>query len=109
MSSDVLGTANGAYAISTNRIYLSDHFVSRASQQSLDAVVLEEYGHFVDTQVNGTDTAGDEGELFSTIVRGISLSVAELSRIKAEDDHGIMSLGGHGWICYLRNIGVGTS
>ena len=94
VSSDVLGSAKGAYAISTNRIYLSDQFVSRASQQSLDAVILEEFGHFVDAQVNQTDTAGDEGELFSVVVRGVSLSAAELNRIKAEDDHEIMSLGG---------------
>jgi len=93
VSGDVLGSANGAYAISTNRIYLSDQFVSSASQQSLEAVILEEFGHFVDAQVNQTDTAGDEGEVFSGVVRGVSLSEAELSRIKAEDDHGIMSLG----------------
>jgi Ca2+-binding RTX toxin-like protein len=94
VSGDVLGTANGAYAISTNKIYLSDAFISSASQQSLEAVILEEFGHFVDAQVNATDTAGDEGELFSALVRGVSLSAAELGRIKAEDDHGIMSLGG---------------
>jgi hypothetical protein len=69
VSSDVLGTANGDYATSTNKIYLSDTFVETASQQSLEAVILEEFGHFVDAQVNQTDTAGDEGELFSAIVR----------------------------------------
>jgi hypothetical protein len=94
VGSEVLGKANGAYAISTNRIYLSDQFVSSASQQSLEAVILEEFGHFVDAQVNTTDTAGDEGELFSGVVRGVSLSAAELSCIKAEDNHGIISLGG---------------
>jgi predicted phage terminase large subunit-like protein len=94
VSSDVLGSAKGAYAISTNRIYLSDAFISSASQQSLDAVILEEYGHFVDAQVNGTDTPGDEGELFSVIVRGVSLSWAELSRIKTEDDHAVVMIGG---------------
>jgi len=62
VSSDVLGSAKGAYAISTNRIYLSAQFVSSASQQSLEAVILEEYGHFVDAQLNLTDTTGDEGE-----------------------------------------------
>jgi Ca2+-binding RTX toxin-like protein len=94
VSSDVLGSAKGAYAISTNRIYLSDAFISSASQQSLDAVILEEYGHFVDAQVNATDTAGDEGELFSAIVRGVSLSAAELSRIKTEDDHAVVMIEG---------------
>jgi len=94
VSSDVLGTANGAYAISTNKIYLSDRFVSSASQQSLDAVILEEFGHFVDAQVNTKDTAGDEGELFSDLVRGVELSPSELTRIQTEDDHAIISLDG---------------
>jgi hypothetical protein len=94
VSSDVLGSAKGAYATSTNKIYLSDQFVSVASQQSLEAVILEEYGHFVDAQVNATDTTGDEGELFSAIVRGVSLSAAELGRIQAEDDHAVIVVDG---------------
>ena len=94
VSNSVLGTANGAYAISTNKIYLSDSFISTASQQSLEAVILEEFGHFVDAQVNTKDTAGDEGELFSALVRGVSLSASELSRIKTEDDHAIALIRG---------------
>jgi Zn-dependent protease with chaperone function len=57
----ILGNARGAYASSTNVIYLSDQFVETASPQQLEAVVLEEIGHFVDAQVNTTDTVGDEG------------------------------------------------
>jgi hypothetical protein len=94
VSSDVLGTAKRAYGISTNRIYLSDQFISAASQQSLEALILEEFGHFVDAQVNGTDTAGDEGELFSALVRGFNLSAAELDRIKTEDDHAVIVVNG---------------
>ena len=94
VSSDVLGSAKGAYAISTNKIYLSDSFISSASQQSLEAVILEEFGHFVDAQVNSTDTLGDEGELFSALVRGVSLSAAELGRIQAEDDHAVIVVDG---------------
>ena len=94
ISSDVLGSANGAYAITTNRIYLSDQFVSRASQQSLEAVILEEFGHFVDAKVNVTDTVGDEGELFSALVRGVSLNPSELSRIQAENDHAVIVVNG---------------
>lgn len=90
VSNEVLGTANGAYGISTNKIYLSDAFISSASQQSLVAVILEEFGHFVDAQVNQADTAGDEGELFSDLVRGVNLSATELSRIKTEDDHAVV-------------------
>ena len=95
VSNSVLGTANGAYAISTNKIYLSDSFISSASQQSLEAVILEEFGHFVDAQVNATDTPGDEGELFSALVRGVNLSAAELGRIKTENDHANIVIDNH--------------
>ena len=94
VSQSVLGSANGAYAASTNRIYLSDRFVGTASSQSLIAVFLEEYGHFVDAQVNQVDTPGDEGEWFSALVRGISLSATELNRIQAEDDHAVVIIDG---------------
>jgi len=91
---EILGNARGAYASSTNVIYLSDQFVETASSQQLEAVILEEIGHFVDAQVNSTDTAGDEGELFSALVRGVDLSAAELSQIKAEDDHAAIVVDG---------------
>ena len=90
----ILGNARGAYASSGNTIFLSDTFVETASQQSLEAVILEEFGHFVDAQVNQTDTAGDEGELFSAIVRSVNLSAAELSRIKTENDHAVVMIDG---------------
>jgi hypothetical protein len=94
ISEQVLGTANGAYATSTNTIYLSDRFLASATAQDLTAVVLEEFGHFVDAQVNQVDTPGDEGELFSDLVRGVELSASELKRIQTEDDHAVISLGG---------------
>ncbi len=103
VSSDVLGTANGAYAISTNKIYLSDTFISSANQQSLEAVILEELGHFVDAKVNNTDTPGDEGQLFSALVRGVNLSAAELSRIKTEDDHAVVIIDGQATAIEMAN------
>jgi hypothetical protein len=41
----------------------------------------------VDAQVNTIDTLGDEGELFSAIIRGINLSEAQLTRISTENDY----------------------
>jgi len=87
VSNGVLGSANGAYSISTNRIYLSDAFISSASQQSLEAVILEEFGHFVDAQVNSVDGAGDEGAIFAALVAGEGLDVGVLQALMAEDDH----------------------
>jgi len=94
VSSQILGSANGVYASSTNRVYLSDQFVSVASHQSLEAVILEEIGHYVDAQVNTKDTPGDEGELFSYLMQGVKLSSSELTRIQTEDDHAVVMIGG---------------
>jgi Ca2+-binding RTX toxin-like protein len=94
VSNSVLGTANGAYAISTNKIYLSDQFLSAASQQSLVAVILEEFGHFVDAQVNSVDSAGDEGAIFAALMQGVGLDILTLQALKAEDDHGNITVNG---------------
>jgi len=89
-----LKNANGAYSTQNNTIYLSEHFVKTASRGALDRVLLEEYGHFVDAQINRRDSVGDEGELFSALVRGVVLSSSELTRIQTEDDHARISVGG---------------
>ncbi len=94
VGSDVLGRANGAYAISTNKIYLSEQFLVSANQQSLEALILEEFGHFVDAKVNNTDTAGDEGELFSDLVRGVEISSGKLQRLRAENDTALITIDG---------------
>ena len=94
ISSNILKDAEGAYAASSNKIYLSDKFVSTASSQSLNAVILEEIGHWVDTQVNAVDSPGDEGEIFSALVRGESLSNQQLAQLKAENDHAIIQIQG---------------
>jgi len=94
VNSSVLGSANGAYGISTNKTYLSESFFASASLDALVAVILEEIGHFVDAQINRVDTVGDEGELFSHLVRGVNLTEAELTYIQAEDDRAVINLGG---------------
>lgn len=88
--------ANGAFAGATNRIYLAQEFLSE-NTNNLDAVVgvlLEEYGHFVDYCINDTDSPGDEGAIFSALVRGESLSTDKLSQLKVEDDKTIVVLNG---------------
>ena len=65
-ASDING-ANGAFAGQTNRIYLAQEFLL-ANQQNIDAiaaVLLEEYGHYIDSELNSVDSPGDEGEIFS--------------------------------------------
>jgi Ca2+-binding RTX toxin-like protein len=93
VSDEVLGTANGAYG-SNNTIYVSEQFLSTASESSLVALLLEEYGHFVDAQINTSDSAGDEGAIFAALVQGDSLGVSTLQALKVEDDHGTITVNG---------------
>jgi hypothetical protein len=86
LSDEVLGTANGAYSSSKNKIYLSASFLNTASSASIVNVILEEIGHFVDAQINQVDTVGDEGAIFAELVRGNSLDVATLEALRAEND-----------------------
>jgi Ca2+-binding RTX toxin-like protein len=86
LSGEVLGTAKGAYAVSTNKIYLSESFLNVAASESLVKVILEEIGHYVDAQINPVDTPGDEGAIFAELVQGNSLDVATLEALREEND-----------------------
>jgi VCBS repeat-containing protein len=83
-----LGGAKGAYAAELDRIFVATDFLATASASSIGAVLLEEVGHRIDRLLNRElDSVGDEGELFSALVRGVSLTAAQIAVIKAEDDH----------------------
>ncbi len=92
MNSESLGNANGAYAQSVNTIFLGDEFVKSNSVEAIAQVLTEEYGHFLDAQINKTDSEGDEGEIFKDLVFNQPISSEELRRLKAEDDHGFIRL-----------------
>jgi pimeloyl-ACP methyl ester carboxylesterase len=77
--------ALGGYSAELNSIFLSDSV--NGHDFITGQVLLEEYGHYLDSQFNpGMDTEGDEGELFSAVVLKKSLSEQALHRIKNEDD-----------------------
>ncbi len=78
--------ALGAFSAQKNTIYLSANLLTSGSSKQLTAVVIEEVGHYLDSRLNKVDTQGDEGELFSAVVRGINLSPIELTRIQNEND-----------------------
>ena len=94
IDSSILGNANGAYAISNNKIYLSEGFLSTATSEAIQSVILEEIGHFVDAQVNSVDSAGDEGAIFAALVQGYSLDDTTLQALKAEDDRATITVDG---------------
>ncbi len=90
--------ADGAYASSTQKIYLSDSLFQSgaASVNSVlgaAGVLTEETFHWLDDRV-GTDTQGDEGEIAKGLLFGVSLSDSELLRIKNEDDRGFINVAG---------------
>jgi Ca2+-binding RTX toxin-like protein len=91
-----LNGANGVYAKATNTIYLSKEFldINASSTKNITSVLLEEIGHYVDAQINATDALGDEGKIFSTLVRGEQLSATQLQQLRSEDDTAIISLDG---------------
>ena len=85
--------ALGAFSAQTGKIYLSEGLVSGQSAK-LQAVLIEEIGHLIDAQINQVDTAGDEGELFSALVRGVEISSGELQRLRTEDDSAVITIDG---------------
>ncbi|MFO0002680.1 MAG: hypothetical protein ACK559_16255, partial [bacterium] len=49
-------------AVATGKIYLSREFITANAQNvnAIAAVLLEEYGHYVDSRINTADTAGEK-------------------------------------------------
>lgn len=58
------------------------------------SVLIEEIGHFIDFQLNPTDTLGDEGAIFAAIVMGADVSESVLGLLKAEDDRRTIKVNG---------------
>ncbi|TRU69550.1 MAG: hypothetical protein EWV55_16590 [Microcystis viridis Mv_BB_P_19951000_S69] len=95
-SSGELKGANGAFAAANNTIYLSEEYLqqNRERPEEIVEVILEEVGHFVDAQINSQDASGDEGAIFSALVRGVKLSPQEMASLKVEDDTDTITLAG---------------
>lgn len=105
LDSGVLDGANGAYAESTETIYLSDEFLTQNhnNPNEVTQVLLEEFGHHLDAQINETDTPGDEGAIFADMVYPkLSLSAEELAAAAIENDYGVIYVDG-------LNLGVEQS
>jgi hypothetical protein len=69
--------ALGAYVESGSEktIVINKDWLATASSNDINAVLVEEVGHFLDKRVNGSvDTVGDEGEVFSKALLGYAVS-----------------------------------
>lgn len=111
VSASDLQSARGAYAFSTNTIYLSREFIQSNFDQPapLLDVVLEEIGHFLDSRINVADTPGDEGELFAALVQGKPVSADQLATLSAEDDSAVLTLGGRAIAVEMADGYTGTN
>ncbi|MFM6339725.1 MAG: hypothetical protein ACKPGP_03500, partial [Dolichospermum sp.] len=109
LSGEILRTANGAYSSSKNKIYLSASFLNTASSAAIVNVILEEIGHYVDAQINQTDSAGDEGAIFAALVQGEVLSPGVLAELKTEDDGGWLEVNGQNLEVEYNNPTVSLS
>ncbi len=91
-----LNGAIGAYSASRSTIYLAYEYLQQESSvEAIATLFLEEYGHHLDVLLNGSnDSAGDEGRIFSALVMGEDLSTEALAELKAENDHGEITIDG---------------
>ncbi len=94
VSDDILGNALGAFDVSTGDIYIKESLVLSGNIQLTSSVILEEIGHWIDRQVNIRDSAGDEGQIFSNLVRGNQLNSVQLNDLRAENDMAIIQIDG---------------
>jgi len=90
---EVLQGALGAFSTQMGKIYLSQGLVS-GDINKLEAVLIEEIGHYVDAQVNAADSAGDEGAIFSAFTRGVPLTPEQIQFLESLDDNALITLDG---------------
>ena len=84
MSQSDLRGANGAFSRDNGKIYLAEEYLvtNINNLESIAGLILEEYGHYLDVIINGdNDSPGDEGEIFSALVRGVNLSAEDLQKL----------------------------
>lgn len=92
LDNNTLGGAYGAYDQQAGVVYLNKNLL--ADPDLALEVYAEEFGHFLDTKLNQTDTAGDEGELFRRLLGGEQLSAKQIREIRSENDHGVIVVDG---------------
>jgi len=91
LSARSMNGADGAFDSVTGTVYLSDAIIH--SEKLVD-VITEEFGHYIDSQLNEIDSPGDEGELFMRLVNGEALSEADITGLRNQNDWGFIWVGG---------------
>ncbi len=86
VSTSQLNGGNGAFAAASNTIYLSTEFLNNNNSAAIERVLLEEIGHYLDAKTSNIDAIGDEGEIFSALVRRENLDSQKFDSLKSEND-----------------------
>ena len=89
-----LGGATGAYDSTHDRILINADWAAQTTEAGLQGDFAEELGHWLDARFNGSDTAGDEGQLFAAVLLNQPLSESQLAAIQNEDDSRSLFLDG---------------
>jgi RTX calcium-binding nonapeptide repeat (4 copies)/FG-GAP-like repeat len=82
----VLGSALGAFSSEDNTIYLNQILLESGDIYGINATIIEEIGHWIDNQINGQDTAGDEGAIFRLLVSNTEIPYAVEIGLKTKND-----------------------
>jgi hypothetical protein len=84
---------NGAYNAQEGVVYINKDLAA-ADPGKAARVFVEEAGAHLDAKLNKVDTQGDEGEMFRRVLSGENLSAQEIGAIRADDDHGTITVDG---------------
>jgi hypothetical protein len=93
LDSKTLHGANGAYDAQNGVVYINADIAAKNPALAASTFV-EEAGAHLDTMLNRGDAAGDEGELLRRLMGGEKLSRQDVAAIKAENDHGVITVDG---------------
>jgi serralysin len=106
VTATTINGGNGAFDATNNKIYISSEFLEQNSNNSaaINNLLLEEFGHYLDTQLNDTDTLGDEGAIFAAIAQGQELSASQLATLQAENDTTTAIINGQATTLELNTI-----
>ena len=101
---------NGAFSDNTQKVYLAVEFINKyaSNTSKITDVLIEEIGHFVDSQINEIDATGDEGDIFSELVLGNKLSDEELKALREENDKVTILRGNNEEIGIEENTDLGV-
>jgi hypothetical protein len=100
VSAELMNGAVGGFDSLTGTVYLADSLIDPNSVMTSDTepsphlvnVIIEELGHWLDSQLNQVDTPGDEGEWLAALVQGDGLSASEIARLRSETDQVVVTL-----------------